>query len=501
MVNFRPSKLFTVASLTAAAVTAVAVAATAASAQTTTPPNQTLPGAGNAQAVATAKASPLVQSAYAFLIAQSDGLANDNLRVQTFDALANPQTCILHRAKLTAANKQTIIAELLAQGLLNPADNNTFPGGLLAGVFPPVLKDPSNCPQLPQPFWSAPGSSFGGHHSYPGGLPVHESNNDTADIDLAAEYGNVYGYTGPTGAAVVDVAGIQRPTPDNPPATALKLSNDLIVGAPLWHDWAKSIVFQWNADGTEFLELSIGGSGAAMDDYGAPGDARTGGHHILSIAESMLRGFTPAFVITQASAHSAPTSGNEFKVVNWIRAAAIVARLDPIAKGYLIQDTKGNYRLPALEQTGQVSLLAAGQTNILTEYELHNLSDADFTFSGPAVAADQLVLAQLAPSFGYDATQTATYNNKYRNVVFSNFSAERLYAVYSHSGLDGVKAEIVILQERRQTVSPESTGHFKANCRRGPGIVWSAMSGPFCVWVSGAGGSYVRLRGESLGLR
>jgi hypothetical protein len=415
-------------------------------AQITPPPSQTVPGAGNARAIAIAKDSELVQSAYNFLLDQSTRLSDDNLRVQTYEAISNPDTCILHRAKLTPAIKQQIVNELLAQGLLNPADNATFPGGLLAGVFPPVLNDPSTCPKLPQRFWSAPGSSFGGHHSYPGGLPVHESNNDTADIDLAAEYDNVYGGTTDRGLAVVNVPGIHHPKPDNPSANALNLNQDLILGAPIWHDWAKSIVFQWNADGSEFQELSIGGSGAGMDDYGAPGDARTGGHHILSIAESITRGFSPAFIITQACAHSAPTSGNEFKVVNWIRAAALVARVDPIAKGFLIKDSSGNYRLPALQKTGNVSLLAAGQTNILTEYELHNLSDADFTFSGPAVAADQLVLAELAPAFGYNPADVTNYNTKYRNVVLSNFSAERLYAIYSYSGIDGVKNEIARLR-------------------------------------------------------
>jgi hypothetical protein len=33
------------------------------------------------------------------------------------------------------------------------------------------------------------------------------------------------------------------------------------------------------------------------------------------------------------------------------------------------------------------------------EYELHNLSDADFTFSGPAISMVETVLAQLAPEF------------------------------------------------------------------------------------------------------
>ena len=404
------------------------------------------PGAGNARAGQIAASSPLVQSAYLYIGEQILRLSDGNLRAQSLDAIVNPNTCVMHRANLQLVDRQAIVAKLLAAGLLNPADDLTFPGGLITGVFPPVANDNSACPHLPQPFYSAPGSSFGGHHSYPGGLPVHESNNETADIDLASEYSHVYGQTAANGLPFIDAAGIASPTPQKV-QPAPYISSDLIIGAPLWHDWAKSIVFQWNADGSEFPELSIGGAGASIDDYGAAGDARTGGHHILSIAESMKRGFSPAFIITQASAHSAPTSGNEFKVVNWIHAAAIVAQQDPIAKGYLVKDAKGNYRLPALRSTGEVDLIAAGQTNILTEYQLHNLSDADFTFSGPAVAADQLVLAQLASTFGYDPTAVSVYNQKFRNVVLSNFSAERLYTVYQTTGLDGVKAEIQKLRD------------------------------------------------------
>ena len=400
------------------------------------------PGAGNARALEIATHSQLVLSAYAYLDTQIARLSDANLRAQSTDALLNPNTCILHRANLKLADRQAIVAQLLAAGLLNPADDLTFPGGLITGVFPPLAKDNTACPHLPQPFISAPGSSFGSHHSYPGGLAVHESNNETADINLASEYSNVYGQTGPDGLPFVNAVAIASPSPQKTDAYSPYIDGDLILGAPLWHDWAKSIVFQWNADGTEFEELSIGGAGAGMDDYGAAGDARTGGHHILSLAESMKRGFSPAFVITQASAHSAPTSGNEFKVVNWIRAAAIVAQQDPLAKGYLVKDARGNYRLPALRQAGEVNLAASGQTNILTEYQLHNLSDADFTFSGPAVAADQLVLAHVASSFGYDPTNVSVYNQKFRNVVLANYSAERLYTVYQQAGLDGVRYEI-----------------------------------------------------------
>jgi hypothetical protein len=390
---------------------------------------QPKPGTGNALAMETAKHSPLITSATDFLIAQTNLLHDENLRSQTRDALANPETCILHRANLTPAKKQAIINALLAAGLLSKADDATFPGGLLAGVFPPVRDDDTACPHLPQNFSSAPGSNFGSHHSYPGGLAMHEANNETTAIRLADAYRSVYGQSNAAGDPVVK--------PEHPGPGILFIDQDLIIGAPLWHDWAKTIVFQWNADGTESQELNIGGNGLTNNN-GQAGDSATGAHHILSIAESMKRGFSAAFVITQASAHSAPTLGNEYKVVNWIRAAAIIDGFDPVAKGYLSADSTGQLHLPALRHTGD----AAGQIHFLAEYTIHNESDSDYTFSVPAVTAVQTVLAKLAPLFGYNPADTARYNNKFRNVILSNESAERLYMLYSNEGIAAVSKEI-----------------------------------------------------------
>jgi hypothetical protein len=225
------------------------------------------------------------------------------------------------------------------------------------------------------------------------------------------------------------------------------IDQDIIVGAPLWHDWAKSIVFQWNADGTEFPELNFGGNGIT-DAWGAAGNSKTGGHHILSISEAMVRGLSPAFVITQASAHSNPTSGNEYKVVNWIHAAAIMAQIDPVAAGYLSLDAQGHLRLPALRKLGDIDFADQGQTNVLAEYTLHNLSDADFTYSGPAVSGAQIILQTLAPRYGYDPANTAVYNNGFRNPALSFLTGEHILILYSEQGLAGVQAELDNLKKK-----------------------------------------------------
>ena len=403
--------------------------------------DQTQPGAGNTAAATLASRSPLVQGAYQFLQRQVNRIQDATIRNRTYDAIVNASTCIQSRAGLSEDQKSTILQVLQDQGLVNPADAGSITGGLRAGVFPPVVNDGSACPNLPMPFYAAPGSAYGGHHSYPGGLPVHEMFNSVSSMNFAASYRDVYGSTGQTGLPSPVAPELVS---DNTGADVF-ISQDLVVAAPLWHDWAKPIVFQWNADGSEFTELNFGGNGTT-DAWGQPGDSRTGAHHIITIAEMIKRGLPAELVITMASAHSAPTSGNEYKVVNWLRAAALLAQIDPVAQGFLYTDAQGRLRLPQLRSLGTVDLLAGASslshTNTLPEYVVHNLSDADFNLTGPAVTEIQTVLAAVAPTFGFNPASTSDYNNKFRNRVLSYLSAERLLMIYANSGAAGVTNEI-----------------------------------------------------------
>ena len=116
-------------------------------------------------------------------------------------------------------------------------------------------------------------------------------------------------------------------------------------------------------------------------------------------------------------------------------------------KGYLTLDSQNRLRLRALRQLGNgVDLNENGQTNVLVEYALHNLSDADFNLSGPAVSDAQVLLAAAAPSFGYNPADPA-YNTKFRNVALAHLSAESLLMVYGNSGFSGV---IEALQQLRR---------------------------------------------------
>ncbi len=369
-----------------------------------------------------------VREAHAFLVGEARRIANKALRQATLDLLQNPRFCVSSRVGVDASRKAALLAALNSAGLVNPADDAVFPGGLVTGVFPPVLDADTACPRLPMSFDAAPGSSFASHHGYPGGLPIHEANNLRAALGLAEGYRSNY-------RAVAADAGHGEGDEDaHWVKSAFFIDQDIVIAAPIWHDWAKTMVFQWTAEGQEFKELNLGGTPA--------NGSATGGHHIISVAESIKRALPPAFVIAQASAHSNPTLGNEFKVVAWIRAAAILAQVDPVAAGYLTQNATG-FRLPPLRSLADgFDLNAAGQTNLLSEYTLHNLSDGDFTFSIPAAASASLLIAKLAPQYGFDPLDVANYNNKFRNPVFANISEERVVIIFGNGGLPAVQAEL-----------------------------------------------------------
>jgi hypothetical protein len=401
-------------------------------------------GVGNAAASAVASASPLISSARKLISSRIAKINDRTLAANVRELVENPSVCLRHRANQTVASKQAAIAALNAAGLYTLADAAGFPGGVFAGVFPPVVGAGSACPHLPQPFHAAPGSGFGGHHSYPGGLVLHEAVNDFIFAGMASSYRRVYGHTGAGGLPVV--AAEER---DADEKADVAIDEDIVVAAPLLHDWAKTLVFQWNADGTEFTEFSFGGNGVT-DNYGAPGDSRTGAHHIIGLAESMARGLAPKLVITQACAHGSPL-GNEYKVVNWLHAAAIVAGVDPVAQGYLRLDKAGHFRLPALNKLTDVELSALGPTEVSApvEYQLHNLSDGDFAQSVPAMVVAQKLLSRLAPEYGYDPADVARYNTKYRNRALAYLSAERLYMLYTSGGLEAVRGQLGKLRAQK----------------------------------------------------
>ncbi len=175
--------------------------------------DQSKPGAGNATSVRLADRSPLVQSARDLLEKQAGRVRNPKLRAATLDAISNPNTCVTHRAGLNVSQQTAILKRLVDLGLADASNDAAFPNGLRAGIFPPLIDDGTACPKLPQPFYSAPGSSFGGHHSYPGGLMLHEAFNEISALNFANGYRRVYGSSRADGLPVVGPRAVMRTGP------------------------------------------------------------------------------------------------------------------------------------------------------------------------------------------------------------------------------------------------------------------------------------------------
>ena len=103
----------------------------------------------------------------------------------------------------------------------------------------------------------------------------------------------------------------------------------------------------------------------------------------------------------------------------------------------------------AFSALGSIDLNAqpGSPLNLLVEYTTHNLSDADFTFSGPAVTEAELLIRSLASRFGYDPADASEYNNRFRNPALSYLTGERLTVIYAKRGIDGVYKELARLRK------------------------------------------------------
>jgi hypothetical protein len=340
--------------------------------------------AGNQQAMNLARKSSRIMATNDAILMMADGLADARVRAATIEVLRNPAP--LYQLKSpTAADKEAVRQELLAAGLIS--DQVT-----VRGIFPPV-GDPHEAPQA---FWSAPGSTYAGHHAFPGGLALHEHVNASVARQWVDAYDQDYGLVSESGAIDPSIA----------------------AAAPLWHDINKVTVFQWNDDGSELVEQAI---------------ADTGAHHPISGAEAIVRGMSPDFVVALLSAHDPPQSGTPMlRLINYIRAAAIIAHVDPVKAGLLT---------PSADPAAPAGLGLA-QVPPRIEGHINHLSDHDFIFSGDSASLAIQTLRTLAPQYGVDPGTQAARFNLFRNTVLSQLSDMRLYGVLQTAGVDGVKARI-----------------------------------------------------------
>jgi hypothetical protein len=143
--------------------------------------------------------------------------------------------------------------------------------------------------ELPPPnkgdFAAAPGGPCNdGHHGYPGGLGVHSLANLLHARALGQVYEHIYG---------------------------IKLRDDWLVTAAVWHDSLKSATLPFDKDGNCGPEPKIAGTAA---------------HHVLGIAAAMLRHLPAEVVLVIAASHLPPAPDNMKTICSWIEAAGLIAR-------------------------------------------------------------------------------------------------------------------------------------------------------------------------------
>lgn len=360
-VNAKRSALFSRASFLAAAGAAAAPLLLEPAAASAAVPALAIPdglSAGNAHAAQLAQTSPLIRSRYAQALSLAKSIGDAKVRADVVDLLQRPlpQYALKYR---TDAERTALRDALAREGFVKP-------DAPVSGIFPSGTAGT----RVVQPFWSAPGSDLDSHHSYPGGLLMHELFN----ANMAANFERTYDALYFDGASAVN--------------------RDTVVGAQFYHDIMKVVVFQFNADGTLTPELTI---------------ADTGGHHCLSGAEAIVRGRDAKFVTVLLSAHASPSLGDEKKVVDWCRAAAMIAGVDPVEYG-LVKKSGDGYVLAELPSI---------------ETFVSNLSDHDYVMTIPAVRNVAPLLHGINPSLWF------------RHRVLAHTSAVRLYQELATHGEAG----------------------------------------------------------------
>jgi hypothetical protein len=320
-----------------------------------------------------AETSPVAGASWDYLVETAGTIRDVDLRAKVKAILDNPAPTLAARLGDPKVRAE-VHGELAAKRMLT--------GQTVDGLLPPTA-DPA---KASQPFRSAPGSGYASHHAFPGGLAVHTAGNMRATLGIVDGYKATYGFA---------------------------LDRDTAVASQMLHDLHKPWVFAWGADGASRAEQTLAG---------------TGEHHVLSVAESLVRGLPPEVIVAQACAHNHPGNAkDEAEVVGWLTAAAILAGVDPVGAGLL---EKGGATLPLPRRM---------------EGFVCHLGDHDYVLSVPAGKWMIAALADLARERYGLADATFKAFNQFRNFVFSRGTMMGLYEVYAVSGKDGLAAAVAAI--------------------------------------------------------
>ena len=305
-----------------------------------------------------AERSPMVQESWTYLNREITLLSDPALRSLVAGIYADTTPTL---GKYSNAERAWVWKTLADAGYTKQGEANFLPHRPfdMAGRYPAI---------------SSPGSGYSSHHSYPGGLITHVAANTRITRAIVDTYEQTYGYS---------------------------VNRDIAMAAQLLHDLHKPWVFQWQDDASLRTEQPLAG---------------TGEHHVLSVAELLVRKAPAELAVAQSCAHTHPGGPNDEKqVIGWLKAAAAIAGVDPVGYGLL-------------DSSGETVPLPRRQEGFIC-----HLGDHDFVLSVPAVAWTLPVLKEIAAA-DYKLSEKDVNGKPFhnlRNMVYANLSAMRLAQLYA----------------------------------------------------------------------
>lgn len=321
--------------------------------------------------IVTANQSQLINYSFEYIKTSINKIKNTTLKNKATDLITNVHPTFMNmHSSSKEINK--IYSKLVDKSLIDPSKIN------VNQLFPKLSNNL-------QKFISAPGSTYNSHHAYPGGLCTHTASNICIAEGLINTYKNIFGY---------------------------EVDTDIILTALAVHDMGKAYVLQWNNDDSCFTEYTM---------------AQTGSHHIFSLVEAMYRNMPAEIIIAQACAHNHPGNTNdEEQVVNWIKAASLIAQKNPIKEGYL--NTTGTKLNSPHHQ----------------EWYIVHLGDHDWMLSGYACNTIIATLKNIAQEDYHFTTEelSSIKFNRFRNYIGSQYSFMFLHNLLVKKGIDILKQTI-----------------------------------------------------------
>ncbi len=334
-----------------------------------------------------ARASRLVSGTYNELLQTAASLEDDGYRRLMTECIVDPKITFLEMYP-AEDDRQKLFDEMVKLGFFNAGDdpNHVWPADHMT----------------PQSYLTAPSSHNDFYNAHPGGLALTVAYNIRIADNYTENYRQMYG---------------------------LPINRDLPVASLLVHEYPKVWLYQWQNDGSWLEEPRT-----VYDDTWHA-------HCIYVTAELMHRRFDSRIVMAMAAAHQlsmldASMDGKRVvcnwigqdRVAHFIKAAAVMAQVDPVDYGLLER------------KNGDVVL-----GPVPAEQWVTHLADMNWPYTmGAAQLYTWPMLQQIArDDLGLNDNDVAGRPfNQFKNYVWSQVGQIPLYEVLVREGFDAARATV-----------------------------------------------------------